>query len=1073
MDRRFFLAGMSAIGAAPPFRLNARDALVNDVDALARSFSRPPDSARPWVIWFWINGNVTREGITADLEAMQRVGLGGVQMMDVDPGVPPGPAHFGSQAWLDLFDFALEEAARLGLALEMNDDDGWTGSAGPWIRPDLSMQKVVWSETSVQGGALLDLPLAQPETLLGWYRDIVVLAFPTPGNNDVRLADIAFKAGYKAEDRTHFIDAGMPPLPSDPSPVPVDACIASSAIIDISAHVDAGHLQWQAPPGQWTIMRFGHTTTARDNHPVSPGGQGLECDKLSKTAIKAHMDGFINKLAKRHSRFIGKTFLSTHIDSWEIGDQNWTALFPAEFQARRGYSVLPWLPALSGRIIGDAVQTERFLWDVRQTIGDLVVENYAAEARRLAHEVGLKLSIEGYDSDPTNQILYGAQADIPQAEFWYGPEFFPETHRSYNWTTAMASAAHVYGRQVVTAEAFTAMPDERWLAHPATMKPLGDWALCAGVNHFIFHRFAMQPWLDRAPGMTMGAWGTHYERTQTWWELTGPWHAYLTRCQHLLRQGTAVADLLCLTPEGAPVRFLPEGVDVRSLEPPLAPDYAFDGCPPDALFTRVTIVDNQIVLPDGKRYHALVLPDASGGMQGSDMMTPRLLARIAALVQAGMTIIGHPPRHSPSLEQYPACDAQVSRLVVSLWGTTNPLGPIDRSVGHGRVMCGISASDALARLGIGRDFDSGPARPFRFAHRRLTDGSDLYFIANGLDRTVSATCTLRATGRPERWHPETGEMTYPALYTTAGGQTHLPVTLNAHEAIFIVFPAQRRGPPSQIVNLVSDDSMTSPGAFQSIASGTAMMIERGGNVQWADQHGRSYVTALTAPPASIAPNGRWTMTVGKGTVGTGTVGTGGAHAHAPELLTQLMSWTEHPDPSIKYFSGTATYRNELIVPKDCLADDLLPILDLGRVEHLARVWINGHDAGIAWKPPFVVPIAGLLRAGTNSLLVEVTNLWPNRLIGDEHCPDDAEWETADFGGFPGFGEKLKRWPEWLKEGKKSPTGRTAFATWKLWFAKDRLLPSGLLGPVSVHFRRKVMLLEAATRTQGNIEAAHD
>jgi hypothetical protein len=1036
------------MSAAQSARLNARGTPVADIVTLAHSFKGPPEDARPWVIWFWINGNITRKGITADLEAMQRVGLGGVQIMDVAPGVPAGPAQFGSEAWFDMFDFALHEAARLGLVLEMNDADGWTGSAGPWIIPELSMQKVVWSEISTEGGTFIDRLLPQPETLLGWYRDITVLAFPTPLNDSVRLPDIAFKAGYKAEDHAYMVDAGMPPLPSTPAPVDPHACIDPASILDISAYVSLGQLRWEAPVGRWTIMRIGHTTTARDNHPVSPGGQGLECDKLSKTAIRAHMDGFISKLVKRNSRFVNKTLLSTHIDSWEIGDQNWTALFPEEFHKRRGYSILPWLPALSGRILGDAARTERFLWDVRETIGNLVVENYAAEARCIAGANGLRLSIEGYDADPTNQILYGAQADVPQAEFWYGRDFFPEVHRSYNWTAAMSSAAHVYGKRIVAAEAFTAMPDERWLAHPATMKPLGDWAFCAGINHFIFHRFAMQPWLDHAPGMTMGAWGTHYERTQTWWELSGPWHLYLTRCQHMLRQGLPVADLLYLTPEGAPVRFTPPETDVRSAEPPATPAYPLDGCPPDALFSRITIVDGRITLPDGKTYYALVLPDPDGGMQGADMMTPKLLARIAALVEEGMTVIGARPHRSPSLENYPVCDEQIRALATALWGSSDQAAPTDRRIGRGRVISGQSPADVLFAMGITADFDCGPERPFRAVHRRLADGSDLYFVANGQDRLITARCAFRASGRPEIWHPERGDVSYPARFTASGRRTFVPLTLDRHEAVFIVFPPKSGSLSVQMAANVTADAATQPSVLYSDRNQIMAVVDSGGLLRWSGEDGRLHSADVTAPPTPISVTGEWTVEFGFGK----------PFKDAPRRFASLTSWPEHADPAVKYFSGTATYHNEVVVPVGSLSPQVIPFLDLGRVENFARVRINGQDAGILWRPPFIVSTAGLLREGANKIEIEITNLWPNRLIGDEQLPADAEWETADFGGFTGFGEHLVRWPEWLIEGKQSPAGRSAFTTWKLWTSKDKLLPSGLLGPVTIRFERKVRLL---------------
>jgi hypothetical protein len=1047
IDRRLFLAGLGALAAAVPgLRTYAKDLLLADAGALAKSFSSPPGSARPWVIWFWINGNVTQEAITADLEAMHRVGIGGVQIMDVDPGVPGGPAQFGTDAWHDMFEFALLEARRLGLTVEMSNDDGWSGSAGPWITPELSMQKVVWTETQVEAGAA-DIALAMPEAKRDFYRDIVVLAFPTPADDSYRLPDIGYKADYKTIDRSRLPERGVPPLPVDPEPIGPARTIDPAAIIDISDRLNDGRLRWRVPSGRWTVMRIGHTSTGVDNHPASAGGQGLECDKLSKQAIKVHMDAFIGKLAQRAGDLVGNTFLAAHIDSWEAGTQNWTAAFRDEFRARRGYDLLYWLPALSGRVIGDAAMTERFLWDVRQTISDLLVDNYAAEARRLCHEMGLNLSIEGYDADPTEQIRYGGQADVPQAEFWYGDDFFAGVYRSWDWTAAMTSAAHVYGKRVVAAEAFTAMPREKWQAHPAALKPLGDWAFTAGVNQFIFHRYALQPWPQRKPGMTMGAWGTHYERTQTWWELSGPWHLYLARCQHMLRQGLPVADLLYLTPEGAPMRFVAPEVNIRDAQPPDTPGYNVDGCPPDALFTRVSIVDGEIALPDGKRYRALVLPDPAGEMPGAGTMTPRLLARIAMLVEEGMLVIGRPPDRSPSLAGYPACDAQVRALSLRLWGTLAPSAPIERRIGRGRVVWGVRPEDVLAKAGLVPDFACGEASPFRYVHRRLDDGSDIYFVANKQDRALHTLCSFRVAGRrPEIWHPETGAITYPAQYDGADSVTRLSLCLEAHESVFVVFPVDTPPSRSRVVAIDADAGLPgdltlcqvnghlqarsmSPGRFAlHLASGTTLPL------------------LVSDLPPPVAASGPWEVHFASGW---------GAPDHV--VFQQLASWTEHDDPGIRYFSGTAVYRAELFVPPAMLASGITPILDLGRVEVMARVRINGHDLGILWKAPFLADATGVLKSGRNQLEIEITNLWPNRLIGDEQLPPDAQWVSADFYGIVGFGEKLQRWPDWLLKGQQSPTGRYTFATWKLWTAKDKLLPSGLLGPVTLRARRQVIV----------------
>ena len=1033
IDRRLFLAGLGALAAGMPgLRARAKDLLLADARTLAESFSSPPDSARPWVLWFWINGNVTREAITADLEAMHRVGIGGVQIMDVDPGVPAGPAQFGSDAWHDMFEFALLEARRLGLTVEMSDDDGWTGSAGPWITPELSMQKVVWTETQVEAG-MTDIALAMPAAQRDFYRDIVVLAFPTPADNTYRLPDIRYKAGYKTIDRGRLPERGVPPLPIDPEPAGPARTIDPAAIIDLSDRFNDGRLRWRAPTGHWTVMRIGHTSTGVDNHPASAGGQGLECDKLSKQAIKVHMDAFIGKLAERAGGLVGNTFVASHIDSWEVGDQNWTALFREEFKARRGYDLLHWLPALSGRVIGDAAMTERFLCDVRQTISDLMVDNYAAEARRLCHEMGLNLSIEGYDGDPTEQIRYGAQADIPQTEFWYGDDFFAGVYRSWDWTAAMTSAAHVYGKRVVAAEAFTAMPKEKWQGHPASLKPLGDWAFTAGVNHFIFHRYALQPWPNHRPGMTMGAWGTHYERTQTWWELSGPWHLYLARCQHMLRQGMPVADLLYLTPEGAPMRFVAPEVNIRDAQPPDTPRYNVDGCPPEALFTRVSIVDGEIALPDGKRYRALVLPDPAGEMPGAGAMTPHLLSRIALLVEQGMWVLGRPPDRSPSLAGYPDCDAQVRALSLCLWGTLAPGAPIDRRIGLGRVVWGVRPEDVLAKAGLAPDFTCGEASPFRYVHRRLDDGSDIYFVANKQDHALCAPCSFRVTGRrPEIWHPETGAITFPAQYDGADSVTRLPLRLEAHESVFVVFPVNTSASRGRVVAIDAEASLPGDLTLCEVNGRLRARTMSAGRFALHLASGATLPLLVSDLPPPVAASEPWEVHFASGW-------------GAPDQVTlqRLASWTEHDDPGIRYFSGTAVYRGELFVPPAMLASDIAPILDLGQVEVMARVRINGRDLGILWKAPFLAEVTGVLKPGRNELEIEVTNLWPNRLIGDEQLPPDAEWVSADFNGIVGFGEKLLRWPDWLQKGQQSPTGRYTFATWKLWTAKDKLLASGL------------------------------
>ncbi len=518
---------------------------ATSLGGLAAQFATPPGSARPWVYWFWLNGNITKVGITADLEAMQRAGIGGVLIMEVDQGAPLGPVAFAGPKWRGLFQHVCREADRLGLEVNMNNDAGWCGSGGPWITPAMSMQKMVWTEQSVKGPRPFDGPLAQPQKVADYYGDISVLAFPTPAGK-ARIAKVNVKSALDWE--------AFSAAPATFARLPAAEVIDAAKIVDLTARCRGGRLAWDVPPGDWTVLRMGHTSTGKDNHPAPASGRGLECDKLSPAAADAMFAGLMAKLAADVGPLAGKTLVATHIDSWEVHSQNWTPLLRQEFQKRRGYDPYRFLPVVTGRVVDSLEVSERFLWDLRQTIAELLNENYAGRFAELARRHGMRLTIEAYGDGPYDDLSYGGRADEPMGEFWswaYGG--------AAESCTEMASAAHVYGKPILGAESFTASDQEKWQGYPGYIKGLGDWAFCEGINRFVFHRYAMQPWLDRRPGMSMGPWGLHYERTETWWEQSRPWHEYLARCQYLLRQGLFVADICYLEPENAPQALPPAG----------------------------------------------------------------------------------------------------------------------------------------------------------------------------------------------------------------------------------------------------------------------------------------------------------------------------------------------------------------------------------------------------------------------------------------------------------------------------------------------------------------------------------
>lgn len=1056
--------------------------------SLEAGFRNPPDWARPWVYWFWLNGNITREGITADLEAMQRVGIGGVLIMEVDQGVPLGSVPFASPQWRELFQHVVSEAHRLGLEVNMNNDAGWCGSGGPWVPPDKAMQKLVWTETQVTGPAHVDIVLPQPQVVAGYYRDVVVLAFPAPAN-DYRIPDVN---GKSALVRQEFVPPASYPEP-DASTV-----VRCENVINLTSYIqENGTLIWDVPEGRWTILRIGHTPTGAMNAPSPVSGRGLECDKLSQEGIEAHFAGFMAKIISDVGELAGKTLVATHIDSWEVGSQNWTPRFREEFRRRRGYDPLPYLPVLTGRVVESAEVSERFLWDWRQTISDLLIENYAGHLRTLAHRHGLRLSIEAYGDCVFDDMAYAGRADEPMAEFWTTPRLAGSTT-----LPAMASAAHVYGKRVVGAEAFTADSAERWLHHPGSIKSLGDWAFCQGINRFVFHRYALQPWKDRRPGMSMGPWGLHYERTQTWWEYSKPWHRYLARCQYLLQQGMPVVDVLFVAPEGAPRSFIPPA-SLKQF------GYSADACPAEVVLRDLQVKNGRLVLPHGMSYRVLVLPAV-------ERMTPRLLRRVKQLVDAGAVVVGDvAPVKSPSLSGYPRCDEEVRTLAAELWD-------------KGKVIRGRSVQQVLASLGVPPDFRAD--RLLEFTHRRIGD-ADVYFVANTSDRVVSATCAFRVSGkRPEIWHPETGRIEQLAVYRQDGQITRLPLHLKPSESVFVVFRASslrddsivqvRRGgrdvyfvsaaPPGvrvrsalwgpegdaartkdvtgQVQRMVDSGRLTFTVAELASEGDPAFGVVKTLRVKY-EVAGKVYTASATDPdtialypPPDPEPllrieklsagklrieafqPGDYELVFRSGKIRRFLISpappvlpvtgawkvrfTPGWGAPAEAVFPELISWSEHEHPGIRYFSGTATYRASVRVPASLLQPEQRVYLHLGRVEMVASVHINGKPAGILWKTPFQVDVTGFLRPGENLVEIRVANLWVNRMIGDEQLPEDSNRNPDGT---------LREWPVWLLEGRPSPTGRYTFTTWRLWRKDSALQPSGLLGPVRLDSTRLLTL----------------
>jgi len=718
---------------------------VKAQDVLLSGFKNPPSSAKARTWWHWIDGNITKQGITADLEAMKRVGIQEAQIFNVGQGYPQGAVTYLSPQWLELFKFAVTEARRLNIEIAFHNGPGWSSSGGPWVKPENAMQTVVWSEVKVKGGENFNRQLPQPETKFNYYKDIAVLAFPTPAGNQKigGLSDKTLSGGFVP---THL-------YPNDKA-VDQSSVIDKSKIIDLTSKLTAGgSLNWTAPVGDWTILRLGHTPNGTENHPGEKGGQGLEVNKLSSKAMDAYWAAGIKPILDKVGPLVGSTLNNCLIDSYEVGCNNWTEGFTAEFKKRKGYDINSYLPTLAGYYVESGEVSERFMFDFRKTLGDMMAENYYGHFAELCHKAGMKFSTEPYGG-PFESIKTGETADIVMGEFWLADNPYAES------TKLAASIAHLKGSPIVGAESFTSIGG--WQNHPATMKPLGDYMWTEGITRFIFHTFAHQPW-NIGPGMTFHQYGMEMNRLNTWWEQSRAYMSYIARSQYLLQQGKSHGDALIFSDESSPNDALIRS-DIKAL------GYDYDEIGPDDL-AKLTFKDGKIYTANGLSFSLLVMPQ-------NTWATPQMLSKLKELANGGATIIGPKPVKSPSLEGYPVCDKEVAQIANELWPAK---------------ISSISVAEAFNKLNVVPDFSGGATgADLNFIHR-IAGNDDIYFISNPQAERRDEVCRFRVAGKkPQLWNPENGKTEDIAVWQkSADGTTEIPLAFNTNGAVFVIFRATK------------------------------------------------------------------------------------------------------------------------------------------------------------------------------------------------------------------------------------------------------------------------------------------
>jgi len=1085
-------------------------------------------NAKPWVFWYWIKAGVSKAGITADLEAMKANGIGGAYLMSIQ-GADKTPLYSPPSVqltpeWWQMVEFAMSEAKRLDLKLGMHVSDGFALAGGPWIKPELSMQKVVWSKISTSN-TKTKINLPQPAAKENYYRDIAVYAYPSPvgegistrtiipkitssngsdasgliqpgnkknfGANEPCYIQYAFEKpftcrtitikvsgnNYQAqrlaievsndgknyhsigrleaprhgwqdtdEDVTHsivpttakFFRFVYDKIGSEPGSEDLDAakwkpslklvnlelsaeaqinqfegkngsvwrvskrstekqlaknlCVPLKGIINLSHKLNPdGTLNWQAPKGNWTILRIGHTSTGHTNA-TAGGGMGLECDKFNPAAVKLQFDNWYGEALKHAGPEIAKKVLSVfHVDSWECGSQNWSPVFKAEFLKRRGYDLTPYLPIIAGIPVESAQVSEDFLYDIRKTIAELVVDQFYKTLAKLAKEKGVTFTAESVaPTMMSDGLMHYKNVDIPMGEFWLNSP----THDKPNDMLDAISGAHIYGKNIVQAEAFTTVRMD-WNESPGNMKTLQDRNFALGINKLVYHVFAHNPWVDRKPGMTLDGVGLYFQRDQTWWKLGKAWVDYATRTQNLLQQGKPVVDIAVFAGEelprrsvlpdrlvetlpgvfgedvveaeqkrlanvGEPLRQIPAGVthsanmaDPENWVNPLR-GYAYDSFNPDVLSTA-TVKNGDVVFKSGATYKILVFPGVMKMNPNYEYMSFATVKKILDLIKAGAkVIIADKPLYQSGIKQVNAIEFK--KVVDEIWGGNfesykNNNHPVyTKKLGLGQIFKAPFYGETFDAFGLKRDLtvnevdndklSTDYATGIAYTHR-MDGNKEIYFISNQQNRKRELFFNLRNGKKSIQSYDAVSDVwSEPHKINNAFDGTDINLTLYPNQSIFLVLDTPE---VFSFHSQSAEDELKA--AKNKLSDKKAMDISADWQVQF--------------DPAYGGPS-------------------------KPVAFTQLTDWSKHPDTFIRYYSGTAIYTKHF----NYNGDTKNAWIDLGAFSSMAEVKINGVICGTLWTPPYRSDISKALKKGENQISIEVVNTWANRLIGDSKLSED-------------------------------------------------------------------------------------
>jgi len=730
---------------------------VQSGDQINQGFITPPPAARPGAFWCWLNGNMSRESITRDLEQMKDKGMSRAEIWDVAAAqnannfIPAGGAFLGDES-VALIKHAIAEGKRLEMKIGIIGSSGWN-AGGSWVTPDWASKSLYFSEVVVDGPQLKTIELPFP-------------VFPA----DCPMKDAVTPVFYK--------DIAILGIPSNDS----KTLDNTSQVVDLTPDFKNGKLTWEVPPGKWTIIRFVCSNNGQRLIVPSPNSDGLFIDFLDPKATKRHLKYFMDRLGVTPANSAEAGLAYLEFDSMEMAEGTpWTDSLSQIFKDKQGYDLEKYLPVFAGWKIRD--QSDRFLYDFKKVISDQLIYSHYTTGTEFLKLYNAELVAESggpgppvWETCPVDALKALGSVTTPRGEFWI-------MHRNMFLIKEVSSAAHIYGKQRVDAESFTTW--RRWKDSPFEMKKYVDRAYCEGLNEVTFHTFASTNPEDGLPGRTYHA-GSDINPGTTWWEKARPFMDYLARCNFMLRQGLFVADVCYYYGDQAP-NFFPLFHDVPQ-KPRLyglGNEYDYDVINTDVILHRLSVKDGRLVLPDGMSYALMLLPDQQD-------MPLEVLQRIEQLVNEGATIIGRKPSAVPGLWNRDEDQTALTDIAQKMWGSTDDKGVINNKYGKGKVISGLTAGEVLQQNGVPGDFSFSGDQEIDFIHR-TTDMGEIYFLRNSGEEPVKSNCTFRVTDRfPELWDATTGSMARIENFKSNNLTTTVGLELAAHGSAFVVFNKKHR-----------------------------------------------------------------------------------------------------------------------------------------------------------------------------------------------------------------------------------------------------------------------------------------